>query len=115
MDLIVDSHFGDGDVRLRQLNSYQDIFAKVSDLTMVKPTFDVGDRVTWSSMNGEDCYTGTVLSIAEDHLWVSFGDGGYATVWTGKAMRVEPEPKQPEIIEPPEPVAAAPLSHDEAA
>jgi hypothetical protein len=92
MTLVVESFFGTGDVRLRQPGEYTDIYAKARDLEMVKPAFDIGDRVTWCNYDGTDTYVGDVLFVAEDHLWVSRGNGEYATVWTGKAMRVDAEP-----------------------
>ena len=83
----------DGKTKVR-IEPYHEIYVKVADLTMVKPTFAVGDRVTWSTHCGADSAVGDVLSIAQDHLWVDLGAGNYATVWTGKAMRVDPEPAE---------------------
>lgn len=81
-----------GDIRLRMPDGgYQDYYAKVSDLAMVKPKFESGDTVTWSLPDGLKQFVGDVLSIAEDHLWISLGEGNYATVWAGSAMRVDDE------------------------
>jgi len=92
LNLIVESHFNDCDVRLRQPNSYTDIFAKAIDLTVVKHEFRVGDRVEWATHDGADSWFGYVLSISNDHLWVQLDDGSYSTVWSGKASRIDPKP-----------------------
>lgn len=90
---------------------YHDAYVDPAQLTMKRPAFEVGDEIAWAV--GEEGaghgYRGRVLSIANDHLWVDMGLGHYATVWTGKASRVEMEP-QPDFDEveeapPPPPVA----------
>lgn len=92
IEVVVDSNlFGDGDMRVRQRDTYTDIYVKQSALTMVRPTFEVGDRVAWQE--GSVSWAGRVLSIANDHLWVDDGDGNFATVWVAKATRVEAEPE----------------------
>lgn len=94
IEVVVDSNpFGDNDVRVRQPGGYSDIYTKTAQLTMLRPSFEIGDKVTWSSGDGSKSYTGHILSIAEDHLWVSLGDGVYSTVWAGNAMRVDAEPE----------------------
>ena len=81
----------DGKIKIR-IEPYHDIFVNQNDLTMSRPDFRVGDRVTWSV--GEQSFTGHVLSIHDDHLWIDLGNVDYATVWTGKAMRLDPEPEE---------------------
>lgn len=93
IQVIVDgAPFSGTDVRVRQPNSYGDMFVKLADLTMVRPDFKVGDCITWSV--GEKPFTGHVLSLHGDHLWVDLGNAEYATVWAGSAMRLDPEPDE---------------------
>lgn len=101
IEVVVESVYRTG-IRVHHVDSYTDIHVKPKDLTMVRPKFEVGDNVLW--VTGADGigsgYRGHVLSIYEDHLWVDLGAGNFATVWTGKATRLDPEPD-------PEPVAVA--------
>lgn len=90
IDVVVESNpFGQGDVRVRTHGGYTDIYAKASQLTMKRPMIEVGDTVRCPT-NGTA--TATVLSVAEEHVWVSLGNGDYATWWVPKVERVEPEP-----------------------
>ena len=83
----------DGKAKVKiEFPPFHDAYVDPADLTMVRPSFDIGDKVTWSGIDGADSFSGHVLSIAQDHLWVDLGDGVYSTVWSGKAMRVDPEP-----------------------
>jgi hypothetical protein len=73
---------------------YCDAYVDPSQLTMARPKFEVGDKVEWtvSSEGMGSAFTGHILSIANDHLWVQLDDGSFSTVWASKAMRVDPEP-----------------------
>lgn len=84
-------------------NRYDAKYVKVAKLTMVRPQFEVGDRVEWG--DGLE-WCGHVLSIANDHLWVDRGGGDFATVWIGKATRLDADPDFDEIEEAPVAVAA---------
>lgn len=66
------------------------VYVDPAALTMVRPQFEVGDHVEWG-VDLEWC--GHILSIAEDHAWISRGGGGYATVWLPNLRRLDPEPK----------------------
>jgi hypothetical protein len=99
IEVVVDgSPFADNDIRVRQPDKYGDLYVKQSDLTLVRPAFEVGDEVEWFAVE-EDAghgYRGHILSIANDHLWVDMGSGSFGTVWVGKAMRVD---RDPEVVE----------------
>lgn len=91
IEVIVTSSFNDTTVQVKPIDGYQDIYVKPHELTMERPKFDVGDRVTWETHDGADSWAGAVLSIANDHLWVQLDDGSYSTVWAIKALRIDPE------------------------
>lgn len=84
---------GTSKVKIR-VEPYHDIFVLASDVSVVRHEFRVGDKVQWtaSSEGMGSAYTGHVLSIANDHLWVQLDDGSFSTVWASKASRVDPEP-----------------------
>jgi len=93
IQVVIASHpHGDNDVRVEQPNTYGDLYVKQADLTIIKHNFAVGDSVTWSV--GDSSHTGHVLSLHGDHLWVDLGNAEYATVWAGKAMRLDPETEE---------------------
>lgn len=89
IQVVVESVYGIG-IRIRHVDSYTDIHVKPKDLTMVRPQFEVGDLVEWGS--SKTLFCGEILSIAEDHAWISRGDGEYATVWLPNLRRLDPEP-----------------------
>lgn len=91
---------GTSKVKIR-VEPYHDIFVIASDVTVVRPDFRVGDRVTWSTHDGADSWAGHILSIANDHLWVQLDDGSFSTVWASKASRVDPKAVDPDPVEPP--------------
>jgi len=99
IEVVVESRFNDTNVRVRHVDSYTDIHVKPKDLTMVRPQFEVGGRVEWKSAG--DFYRGEVLAISGEHLWIDRGEGNYATVWTGLATRLDPEPDFDEIADDP--------------
>lgn len=99
IEVVVESRFNDTNVRVRHVDSYTDIHVKPKDLTMVRPQFEVGDRVEWKSAG--DFYRGEVLAISGEHLWIDRGEGNYATVWTGLATRLDPDPDFDEIADDP--------------
>lgn len=93
IEVVVTSRFNETQVCVKPVDGYQDIYVKPRDLTMLRPKFEVGDRVEW----GADLeWCGHILSIAEDHAWISRGGGDYATVWLPNLRRIEPE-IEPEI------------------
>lgn len=81
----------DGKIKVH-VEPYHDLFVNQNDMTMLRPDFKIGDRVTWSV--GEKPFTGHVLSLHGDHLGVDLGNAEYATVWAGSAMRLNPEPEE---------------------
>lgn len=93
IDVIVTSSFNETQVCVKPVDGYQDVYLKPHELTMLRPKFDVGDHVTWSTHDGADSWIGHILSIANDHLWVQLDDGSFSTVWASKASRVDPEEK----------------------
>lgn len=78
----------EGKIKVR-VEPYHDIFVMLSDLKMVQPVFAIGDLVRCPE---KGTATAEVLAISGDHLWVSFGDGNYATWWVSLVERVDPEP-----------------------
>lgn len=80
---------------------YHDAYVDPAQLTMLRPAFEVGDRVEWSTHDGADSWAGHILSIANDHLWVQLDDGSFSTVWASKASRVDPEAADPDPVEHP--------------
>jgi hypothetical protein len=89
----------DGKAKVKiEFPPFHDAYVDPADLTLVRPSFEIGDWVAWI-IACED-YAGRVLSIANDHLWVDLGEGCFATVWAGKATRADPKPS-PEVAEPP--------------
>lgn len=106
IEVVVESVYGTG-IRVRHVDSYTDIHVKPKDLTMVRPQFEVGDRVEWKAY--EKTWSGHVLSIANDHLWIDNGNGSFSTVWTSKATRLDPDPDFDEIEEAPTADAPAPI------
>lgn len=101
IDVIVTSSFNETQVCVKPVDGYQDVYLKPHELTMRRPKFEVGDYVTWSTHDGADSWTGRILSIANDHLWVQLDDGSFSTVWAGKAMRVDSTAVDPGPVEPP--------------
>jgi hypothetical protein len=93
-----------------RIEPFNDIYVLVDHVDMVRPDFQVGDTVKWpvKTVDGSVEYTGGVLAIASEHLWVALGDGNFATVWVENASRVdvsvspedgvEAEPGSPELI-----------------
>ncbi|UVC14746.1 hypothetical protein [Mesorhizobium onobrychidis] len=110
------NYIHEGKIKVR-IEPYSDIFVEISDLTMVRPDIVVGDTV-WRP--DKSTTHATVLATIDDHLWVSFGDGNYATWYAPQVQRLdldaapaemEPQPIAPstEPVEPPPdpaPVAA---------
>lgn len=87
---IVESAFSECDLRLRMPEHYADIYAKEGQVTMLRPHIEVGDRIAWDA--SEKTWSGEVLAIADDHAWVSLGDGNYSTVWLSNVRRLGDEP-----------------------
>lgn len=54
---------------------------------MVHPVIVLGDTLRLKDGSGPS--GATVLAIADDHAWVSFGDGNYATWWLNLVERVD--------------------------
>jgi len=75
------------------------VYVDPAALKMVRTQFEVGDRVGWKSAG--DYYRGEVLAISGEHLWIDRGEGNYATVWTGLATRLDPDPDFDEIADDP--------------
>lgn len=78
----------EGKIKIR-VEPYYDIFVATINLKMVQPVFAVGDMVQCPE-KGTDA--AEILAVSGDHLWVSFGNGNYATWWASLVERVEPEP-----------------------
>ncbi|WP_441931563.1 hypothetical protein [Mesorhizobium sp. 2RAF21] len=91
--VVASNYVLDGGTIKITVSPYHEIFVKKVDLTMVRPAFEVDDQVTWSTHDGADSWTGRVLSISNDHLWVNLDDGSFSTVWVGHTMRVDPAPE----------------------
>ena len=104
---VVESVFGVSDLRLRQADRYADTYAKESEVEMVLPHFETGDRVTWTTEAGR--WSGSLLSVSNGHAWVDRGYGAYATVVLDKLSRLDPDPDFDEVedlpVPPPEPKA----------
>lgn len=97
----------DFDVEMKvrvHIDPYHEIWVPTTIVTMARPNFEVGDRVEWKSAG--DYYRGEVLAISGEHLWIDRGEGNYATVWTGLATRLDPEPEPKHVAadEDPEPI-----------
>ncbi|RUV65191.1 MAG: hypothetical protein E5X35_11680 [Mesorhizobium sp.] len=103
--VIAGDYVHEGKIKV-QVEPYHDIFVEMSDVTMVRPNILVGDTV-WCPEKGHA--HATVLAIGEEHLWVSFGDGNYATWWAPQVQRIDPEavPAEPE----PPPIAPDPIPY----
>lgn len=101
IDVVVTSSFNETQVCVKPVDGYQDVYLKPRELTMLRPKFEVGDRVTWSTHDGADSWAGHILSIANDHLWVQLDDSSFSTVWASKASRVDPQAADPDPVEPP--------------
>lgn len=99
IEVVVTSRFNETQVCVKPVDGYQDIYVKPRDLTMLRPKFEVGDRVEWKSSG--DYYRGEVLAISGEHLWIDRSEGNYATVWAEIATRIEPEPDFDEIEDAP--------------
>lgn len=92
---IVESAFSECDLRLRMPEHYADIYAKEGHVTMLRPHIEVGDMIEWDA--SEKTWSGEVLAIADDHAWVSLGDGNYSTVWLSNVRRLDVPPSDVEI------------------
>lgn len=68
-------------------------------LTIVGPSFRVGDTVTWQDVGYHP--VGTVLAIAGDRLWVrDNGDGDLSTIAVTNCRRADPDTAPPEMPPP---------------
>jgi hypothetical protein len=93
LEVIVESHFQGNDVRLRLEAGYQDIYAKADQIRMVRPDIKVEDTIEWEV--GGIINSGEVIGVADDHAWVKYGDGNFATVALKFASRVDlPAPEE---------------------
>ncbi|MER8602837.1 hypothetical protein NKH48_03445 [Mesorhizobium sp. M1233] len=83
-----------------QVEPYHDIFVPQADIAMVRPDIIVGDTV-WCP--GRGTKHATVLATIEDHVWVSYGDGNYATWHAPQVQRIDLDaaPAEEPAIAPP--------------
>lgn len=78
-----------GTMKVRvKVEPYHDIYVLAAHVNMVRPEFQEGDKVQWGENDLEEPFSGQVLAIANDHLWVDRGDGNFSTVWINEASRV---------------------------
>jgi hypothetical protein len=72
------------------IGSHEDLWTKVSNVTLVQAKFEVGDRVGWDDCgkysDGKGC-EGEILAISGEHAWIEFNDGCYCTRHFGAIYR----------------------------
>ncbi|MBZ9600708.1 hypothetical protein [Phyllobacterium chamaecytisi] len=101
---VVASDYHGADAVKIDIPRFGETYAPLGNVKMLHPRIEVGDTVWADSGTG----TATVLAIEDDHAWVSFGDGNYATWWISKVVRVDPDPvKVEELPVDPEELAVA--------
>ena len=65
---------GDKRVFVDIIGSYETIWIKPEDVTLVQPMFETGEQVRWDEHG-----TGTIIAINDGHAWIGMDSGDYCT------------------------------------
>jgi hypothetical protein len=90
-------HPDDEHLRIHIHNHHGPTYVTPNSVKLVKPNIQIGDQVKLRSPSvNQPVGPAVVLSIANDHLWVEWDDGEYATWWVGAVDRVALAGQKPE-------------------
>ncbi|PWJ93589.1 hypothetical protein C8D77_101268 [Mesorhizobium loti] len=103
----IDSGFEhEGKIKVR-IGSFSDAFASVSDIKMVRPIIEVGDRVAYPADGYNAGEVGEVLAIIDGYCWVKLAtEYGSGRVSWPVACVNRVDPPDPASVEPPAPAVA---------
>lgn len=80
-------------VSIKVVNSFETLWMKPEDVTLVTPLFEVGDKCTWGGAPGSpptEPMRGTILAISGENAWIDMG-GVYVTRLLTSIERVDDE------------------------
>lgn len=103
-------------VRVKFEEAYTTVTFQPKEVTMVLPSFEVGDRVSVLSRDRQTRVHGNILALAVEHAWIDCG-GAFVTAKFDHLSRIE-EPQAEEVdstttlVTPPEAPIGAPALDD---